>query len=106
MLGYALLSWLLRRHLFDAVRVEPGVWEHPSVSSPFLLGWLRPRIYLPYGVGEPARAFILCHERTHLRRGDHIVKPICWVALSLHWFNPAAWLAFLLLSRDIEAACD
>lgn len=107
MLGYALLSWLLlRRRLFDAVRVESGVWEHPSVRSPFLLGWLRPRIYLPCGVGEPARSFILCHERTHLRRGDHIVKPICWAALSLHWFNPAAWLAFLLLSRDMEAACD
>ena len=107
MLGYALISWLLlRRRLFDAVRILKNVWEHPSVTSPFLLGLFRPRIYLPCGVPQPNRAFILCHELTHLRRGDHMVKPVCWLALSLHWFNPMAWLAFLLLSRDLEAACD
>ena len=107
MLGYALISWLLlRRRLFDAVRAEAGVWEHPAVTSPFLLGIFRPRIYLPAHLPAKNRFFILCHEQTHLRRGDHMVKPVCWLALSLHWFNPMAWLAFLLLSRDLEAACD
>lgn len=107
MAGYALISYLLlRRRLFDAVRASDGAWEHPGLSTPFLLGVVRPRIYLPAHLPSKARFFVLTHERTHLRRGDHIVKPICWVALSLHWFNPAAWLAFFLLSRDLEVACD
>ncbi len=76
------------------------------MDSPFILGLFRPRIYLPIGlVGRP-REFILCHERAHLRRLDHIVKPVCWVALALHWFNPMVWAAYILMSRDIEAACD
>ena len=105
--GYALASWLrLRRRLFDAIRAGDGVWEHPAVDSPFILGVLRPRIYLPAGLTGQPRQFILCHERAHLRRFDHIVKPVCWIALALHWFNPLAWAAFLLMSRDIEAACD
>ena len=105
--GYGLLSYLrLRRRLFDAIRAGDGAWEHPSVASPFILGVVRPRIYLPAGLSGQPRQFILCHERAHLRRLDHIVKPVCWLALALHWFNPAVWLAFLLMSRDIEAACD
>ncbi len=107
MLGYALLSWLLlRRRLFDAVRAEDGAWEHPDLASPFLLGIFRPRIYLPAHLPARTRFFVLRHERCHLRRLDHIVKPVCWAALALHWFNPLAWLAFLLLSRDLESACD
>ena len=107
MAGYALISYLLlRRRLFDAVRASDGAWEHPGLSTPFLLGVVRPRIYLPAHLPSKARFFVLAHERTHLHRLDHIVKPICWVALSLHWFNPAAWLAFFLLSRDLEVACD
>ena len=105
--GWALISYLrLRRRLFDAIRAEDGAWEHPAVESPFILGIFRPRIYLPIGlVGQP-RKFILCHEHAHLRRLDHIIKPVCWAALALHWFNPMVWAAFLLMSRDIESACD
>ena len=104
---YALSSYFrLRRRLYDAIRAKDGAWEHPDVDSPFILGMFRPRIYLPAGlVGQP-RKFILCHERAHLRRLDHIVKPVCWIALALHWFNPLVWAAFILMSRDIEAACD
>ena len=105
--GYGLVSWLrLRRRLFDAIRAKDGAWEHSAVESPFILGIIRPRIYLPVGLTGRPRRFILCHERAHLRRLDHIVKPVCWVALALHWFNPLVWAAFLLMSRDIEAACD
>ena len=104
---YAPVSCLrLRRRLFDAIRAKDGAWEHPTVDSPFILGVLRPRIYLPAGLAGRPRRFILCHERAHLRRFDHIVKPVCWIALTLHWFNPLAWAAFLLMSRDIESACD
>lgn len=104
---YALASYLrLKRRLYDAIRAEDGAWEHPSVTSPFILGVLRPRVYLPAGLRGMPRQFILCHERAHLRRLDHVVKPLCWLALAFHWFNPAVWLAFVLMSRDIEAACD
>ena len=104
---YALFSYFrLRRCLFDAIRAQDGAWEHPAINSPFILGFVCPRIYLPAGLTGQPRQFILCHERAHLRRLDHIVKPICWVALALHWYNPVVWLAFILMSRDIEAACD
>lgn len=107
MAGCGLISYLrLRRRLFDAIRAPDGAWEHPAVDSPFILGMLRPRIYLPAGLTGRPRQFILCHERAHLRRLDHIVKPVCWAALALHWFNPLVWAAYLLMSRDIEAACD
>ena len=105
--GYGLISYLrLRRRLFGAIRAKDGAWEHPAVDSPFILGMLRPRIYLPAGLAGQARSFILCHERAHLRRLDHIVKPVCWAALALHWFNPLVWAAYVLMSRDIESACD
>lgn len=105
--GYGLASCVwLRRRLFDAIRAEDGAWEHPTVSSPFIFGMLRPKIYLPMGLSGLPRQFILCHERAHLRRLDHIVKPVCWAALAIHWFNPAVWLSFVLMSRDVEAACD
>lgn len=105
--GYGLFSYLrLRRRLFGAIRAKDGAWEHPYVSSPFILGTFRPKIYLPAGLWGMPRRFTLCHEQAHLRRMDHIVKPVCWAALVLHWFNPAVWIAFILMSRDIEAACD
>ena len=105
--GYGLVSYLrLKSRLYDAIRAQDGAWEHPAVGSPFILGMLRPKIYLPAGLYGMPRKFILCHERAHLRRLDHIVKPVCWLALALHWFNPFVWMAFLLMSRDIEAACD
>ena len=107
MMGYAALSSIrFRSALFTAIRTEKGVWEHPAVGSPFIMGILRPKIYIPTRMDPESRRLILCHERSHLRRGDHIVKPICWLILAVHWFNPAAWAAFLLLSRDIEVACD
>lgn len=104
---YGIISYLrLKRRLFDAIRSQDGAWEHPAVGSPFILGVIRPKIYLPAGLCGQPRQFILCHERAHLRRLDHIVKPLCWIALVLHWFNPAVWAAFILMSKDIEAACD
>lgn len=107
MLLYGVGSWLaLRRRVRFALRTKDGVWECPSLPSPFILGLFRPKVYLPCGLNDSARQFILCHEQAHLHRGDHIVKLICWLALALHWFNPLVWVAFLLLSRDMEVACD
>lgn len=107
MLGYGAVTWFrLRRRVRFAVRVTDRVWEDEAVASPFILGLFRPRIYLPSDLEGRARRLILCHEFAHLRRFDHIVKPLCWLALAIHWFNPAVWAAFLLLSRDMEGACD
>lgn len=107
MLLYGMGSYLsIRRKLRFAIRTREGWWEDPHLRSPFILGLVRPKIYLPCHMTPYTRQFILCHERAHIRRGDHIIKPICWLALALHWFNPLAWAAFLLLSRDIEVACD
>lgn len=104
---YGIVSYLrLKARLRDAIRAGDGAWEHPSVRSPFILGMACPRVYLPAGLTGTPRRFILCHEQAHLRRLDHIVKPVCWLALALHWFNPVVWLAYVLMSRDIEVACD
>jgi murein DD-endopeptidase MepM/ murein hydrolase activator NlpD len=76
------------------------------VATPFVLGFVRPRIYLPAGLDEAARRHILLHERAHLRHGDHILRPIFYLAVCLHWFNPFAWLAFGCMRRDGESFCD
>lgn len=107
MLVSGVVSYLmLRRRVYDSIRAADGVWEHPDLSSPFILGLFRPRIYLPMGIDGRARQFILQHEQAHLRRLDHVVKPVCWLALAFHWFNPFVWGAFQLMGRDIENACD
>ena len=96
----------LRRRLRGAVPLGEGVWLAGSIPSPFVLGFLRPRIYLPAGLEEGERGYILLHERIHIRRGDHIFRLLAYGALCLHWFNPLVWLAFLLAGRDMELSCD
>ena len=107
MLLYALFSyWRLKRLVSAATRLEGNIRQSEYVTSPFVLGVLRPIIYLPYGIKQPHIDHILAHERTHIRRGDHLIKPLGFVILSVHWFNPLIWVAYILLCRDIEAACD
>lgn len=106
MLLWALVSWLrLRKRVREAVRLEENVYEC-EIASPFVLGLFRPRIYLPFGLGEAERGHVLAHEREHIRRGDQVVKLLGFLLLCLHWFNPLVWLAYALLCRDIELACD
>jgi len=107
MLLYALWSWLrLRRRVSAALRQEDGVFVCDDIGTPFILGLVRPRIYLPSGLAGARREHVLAHERAHLARRDHWWKPLGWLLLSVHWFNPALWLAYVLLCRDIELACD
>lgn len=107
MLLWALVSWLrLRRRVAEAVRLEGNVYESERVASPFVLGLIRPRIYLPFGLDEGAREQVLTHERAHIARGDHVIKPIGWLILAVYWYNPLVWLAYALFCRDIELACD
>ena len=107
MLLFMIGSYLrLYRRLHTAVIREKGVWESDQISSPCILGILRPRIYLPMSLSEEERQFVLAHERTHIRRGDQIWKPLSFVLLAVYWFNPLFWLAYFLVCRDIESACD
>ncbi len=106
LLYLAVSSVLLRYRVRTAVPLERGVKTGEVVDTPFVFGILRPTIYLPSGLGDGARASVLAHERSHIRRGDHLWKPLAFLLLSIHWFNPLMWLAYILLCRDIEAACD
>jgi len=107
MLTYGLISYfMLKRKMNGIVSVEDGVYESGKVKSPFVLGLLKPRIYMPPGLSEKERVYILLHEQTHIRRRDHIIKFAAYFVLCLHWFNPLAWLAFLLMSVDMEMSCD
>ena len=107
MLVYAAVSYLrLRRRVRATVPLEDRVLLCDEINTPFLLGVLRPRIYLPSRLDGPERAHVLAHERAHLARRDHWWKPLGFLLLSVHWFNPVLWLAYVLLCRDIELACD
>ena len=107
MLVYMIGSSLnLHRRLRTAVIREKGVWESDEITSPFILGVIRPRIYLPTSLTEEERTFVLDHEKTHLKRGDQVWKPLGYLLLSVYWFNPLFWLAYFLVCRDIEGACD
>lgn len=104
---WAFVSWLrLRRRVAEAVPEGEGVWLCDRIGSPFLLGLVHPRIYLPAGLDGESRTYVLAHERAHIRRRDHWVKPVGFLLLAAYWFNPLLWLAYVLLCRDIELACD
>ena len=107
MLLYALVSYLrLRRRVSVSLCVRENIYLCDAISSPFILGVVKPRIYLPSGLDEVQRQNVLSHERAHLTRRDHWWKPLGFVLLAVYWFNPVLWLAYTLLCRDIELACD
>lgn len=82
--------------LYPAGKGQARVYESPQIDSPFLLGLLRPVIYLPAGMREEERQHVLAHEYQHVRRRDYLIKPVCFLAVLLHWFNPLSWLFFVL----------
>lgn len=96
----------LKRRLRGAQGGQDRVWSVPGLETAFVLGAVRPRIYLPAELNEREKEYILLHERTHIRRGDHLFKLAGYLALCVHWFNPLVWAAFLLSGRDMEMACD
>ena len=107
MLLYALASYLrLRRRVSVSLCVRENIYLCDAISSPFILGVVKPRIYLPSGLDEVQRQNVLSHERAHLTRRDHWWKPLGFALLAVYWFNPVLWLAYTLLCRDIELACD
>lgn len=96
----------LRKRIDDAVLLSEHIYETDQIDSPFVLGFFRPRIYLPVGLTEQERRYVLLHEQAHIRRWDHRFKPLAYALLCLHWFNPVLWIAYQLLCLDIEMATD
>lgn len=96
----------LRRRLRTAVPLRENIYQSENVSSPFVFGILRPRIYLPFGMDEKLVEHVVLHERTHIKRRDYLVKVLGYLLLSLYWFQPLCWVAYVLFCRDIELACD
>lgn len=107
MLVYCVVSYILvRRKVLDAVKLDGNVYESERITTPFVLGIFRPRIYIPYHMEREARECVVAHEMAHIKRGDHIIKLAGFLILAVYWFNPLIWVAHLLLCRDIELACD
>ena len=107
MLIYAIVSYLrLYRMTRENMMTEKGVYICDRIPSPFILGIIRPKIFLPSNISEHDKPFVLAHEKAHIKRKDHLWKPLGFLLLSVYWFNPLLWAAYILLCRDIESACD
>jgi len=102
----AISYWRLRRKVAAAVILRENIFRSEHVSTPFVLGIRKPRIYLPYSMAEQELDHVVAHEKAHIRRRDHWWKPLGFLLLTIHWFNPLMWIAYILLCRDIELACD
>lgn len=107
MLIYCIISYfLVQRKVFDAVKREGNVYQCERVETPFVLGLVRPKIYIPYQIDDEAIEYVVAHERAHIKRGDQITKLVGFLVLSVYWFQPLIWVAYILLCKDIELACD
>ena len=107
MLIYTAVSFLLlRRKVATAVRLRDRIYQSEKVASPFVLGIIRPKIYLPFAIDGQNMEYVIAHEMSHIRRRDHLWKPLGFLILTIHWFNPLMWRGYVFLCRDIELACD
>lgn len=105
--AYTVISyWRLHREIDTAVRYKDNLFQSENVSSPFVLGLIKPRIYLPFSINGQDLEHVVAHEQAHIHRKDHWWKPLGFLLLTIHWFNPFVWLSYVLLCRDIELACD
>lgn len=106
-LAYGVFSCLrLKKTVSTAVLLKDNVWQSENVFSPFILGFMKPKIFIPFGLNDETVSHVVSHENAHLRRKDHWIKPFGFLLLAVYWFNPLVWIAYVLLCRDIEAACD
>ena len=102
----AVSYWRLHRKVCEAVILRGNIYQSEKVCTPFVLGIIKPKIYLPYHMDSREMDHVIAHEQTHIRRKDHWWKPLGFLLLTIHWFNPLMWLSYVLLCRDIELACD
>lgn len=104
---YGLISYIkLKRKMSDAVLLSGNIFQSEKGESPFILGFIRPKIYLPFALSDTDRENVIAHETAHIKRKDHIIKPLAFLLLAVYWFNPLVWVSYALLCRDIELACD
>lgn len=104
---YGIISYLrLRMKIIDGTLVNGNVYQSERIQSPFVCGFIKPKIYLPYGLDEITKKCVLQHERTHIKFADHIIKAVGFVVVCVHWFNPLVWVSYFLLCKDIELSCD
>ncbi len=104
---YSLVSFfLLKRRLKEAVKEEEKIYLSEYVESPFILGIIKPKIYLPFNLSGSEKEYIIAHEKAHIKRRDYLLKPLAFLLLSVYWFNPILWVAYILLCRDIELSAD
>jgi beta-lactamase regulating signal transducer with metallopeptidase domain len=107
LITYSLLSYIrLKRKVSTAMLISDNIYECEKIESPFVLGIIKPKVYLPVSLSENERGYILIHEETHIKRSDYLIKPFAYLVLCLHWFNPLVWVSFVLMSRDMEMSCD
>ncbi len=107
LLVYSTISvLLLKRQLKGSQLIEKNIYEVNNLKTPFVLGLINPKIYLPVGLSKEEQNYILIHEQIHIDRKDHIIKTIAFLIASIHWFNPLVWIAFILMSTDMELSCD
>lgn len=107
MLLYTIISYIrVKRKIGTAILLRGNIFQSENVISPFVLGIIKTKIYLPFNMNEQDMEHVIAHERAHINRKDHWWKPLGFLILTLHWFNPLMWLGYVLLCRDIELACD
>ena len=99
-------SVLIHNRMKEAVLLYDNIYESERTDSAFVFGILKPKIYLPLHLSDSEKRYIIAHEKGHIAHGDHILKPLAFLVLSVHWYNPLVWLAYRLFTRDIEYACD
>ncbi|MFT4147032.1 MAG: M56 family metallopeptidase [Mobilitalea sp.] len=107
LLLYGVLSYVrLYKRVSTAIRIRDNIFETDLIQTPFVLGLINPKIYIPVGLSEKELEFIILHEQTHIKRYDYLIKPLAFIIAAFHWFNPLVWISYYLLAKDIELSAD
>ena len=107
LLIYGISSFIkMKRKLEDASYYKDNIYKANNIDSPFVLGLIKPKIYLPVSLLESEKEYIVLHDKTHIKRFDHIIRFISYLVLCIHWFNPLVWIAFWISGEDMEMSCD
>lgn len=107
MLIYGFTEYIkIKQKMKDSILLKDNIYQTDKIGSPFILGIIKPKIYIPFGLDDDTEKYVLEHEKFHLKRFDHIIKSFAYVILCIHWFNPLCWIAFHFMSRDMEMSCD
>ena len=107
LLLYGVLSYVrLYKRVSTAIRIRDNIFETDLITTPFVLGVMNPKIYIPIGLSEKELEFIILHEQTHIKRYDYLIKPFAFIIVAFHWFNPLVWVSYYLLAKDIELSAD